>query len=297
MSETREQKGEGFPGQRIVVLPRPVVAAQLRSPLLAGLLPTDVGCFPSAAGHLRERERGAEQWIAIYCAAGRGWVEVASRRHCVEALDLLVLPPGVAHAYGADSDAPWTIHWFHALGSLMPAFVAELGVSREQPVVPLRADLTLLGLLDDVIDTLEHGYTPTQLLYAAHTVGHWLARAVWLRHQAGAVRPDPQQQITRSIEFMKQHLDRRLPVGDLARLAGLSASHYTMRFKAITGYSPMEYFIRLRLHRACQLLDTTSLSVKEIAAEVGYPDPLYFSRAFRTVMELAPSEYREVRKG
>ena len=49
------EKGEGFRGQRIVVLPRKVVAHALKHPLLASLLPTDVGYFPRARGHLRVR--------------------------------------------------------------------------------------------------------------------------------------------------------------------------------------------------------------------------------------------------
>jgi AraC-like DNA-binding protein len=59
----------------------------------------------------------------------------------------------------------------------------------------------------------------------------------------------------------------------------------------------MDYFIRLRMHKACQLLDTTSLNVKEIANSVGYEDPLYFSRVFKAVVELTPTQYRLINKG
>jgi transcriptional regulator GlxA family with amidase domain len=59
----------------------------------------------------------------------------------------------------------------------------------------------------------------------------------------------------------------------------------------------MDYFIRLRIHKACQLLDTTGLSVKEIARLTGYADALYFSRAFKTVVELSPAKYRQQHKG
>jgi len=83
----------------------------------------------------------------------------------------------------------------------------------------------------------------------------------------------------------------------LAGLAGLSRSQYTARFKAQTGYAPMDYFTRLRMHRACQLLDTTELTVKAVADELGYGDPLYFSRVFRLINEISPIAYRQHRKG
>ncbi|HEX7654848.1 MAG TPA: AraC family transcriptional regulator, partial [Verrucomicrobiae bacterium] len=70
---TRRQKGEGFPGQRIVVWPRSVIwQAQSRS-LLRGLMPTDAGYFPRAKGHVRRRSEPINQAIFLYCLRGRGW--------------------------------------------------------------------------------------------------------------------------------------------------------------------------------------------------------------------------------
>jgi len=83
----------------------------------------------------------------------------------------------------------------------------------------------------------------------------------------------------------------------LAAMANLSRSHYADLFRKQTGYAPMDYFIRMRMHRACQLLDTTELSIKAVATELGYEDPLYFTRAFRAVVEVAPTAYRRMRKG
>jgi transcriptional regulator GlxA family with amidase domain len=96
---------------------------------------------------------------------------------------------------------------------------------------------------------------------------------------------------------MKAHLSRPLRVATLAAMANRSESHYATLFCRQTGYPPIDYFIRLRIQRACQLLDSTTLSVKQVAAGAGYGDPLYFSRVFRTVMDMSPSQYRMQRKG
>jgi AraC-like DNA-binding protein len=63
-------------------------------------------------------------------------------------------------------------------------------------------------------------------------------------------------------------------------------------FKRWTGHQPIEYFIHLRMQQACWLFDSTSLNVKEVAAALGYDDPFYFSRTFKMVNQVAPSEYR-----
>lgn len=296
-SRADRQKGEGFPGQRIVVLPRAVIRDALSQPLLRGLLGTDIGFFPRAQGHRRVRLTGSEQTIFIYCTHGRGWCELDDSMVEIGSGDLLVIPAGSTHAYGATTKAPWTIHWFHAAGHDVPDFQRQLGINRANPSVRMGHDPRALGLFEEALDTLEHGYLPTQLLYASQTLRHFLARATWLVRHAPRDLPAAAQRITRSVEFMKENLDRPLRASTLAAVAGLSVSQFAARFREVTGYPPVDYFNRLRMHRACQWLDTSDLSVKEIANRLGYDDPLYFSRAFKAVMELAPSEYRRVRKG
>jgi transcriptional regulator GlxA family with amidase domain len=110
-------------------------------------------------------------------------------------------------------------------------------------------------------------------------------------------QPSVQQKIAQTITYMKQHLNQTLQLDALATIANLSRSRYVELFKHQSGYAPIDYFIRLRMHRACQLLDTTDLSVKAIAMQLGYEDPLYFSRQFRKVNEKSPIEYRKLRKG
>ena len=294
---TRQEKGEGFPGQRIVVLPRAVVARAGRHPLLNHVFPTDVGYFPRASGHLRERRAGVDQTIFIYCVKGAGWCQLAGQRHEVRAGELLVLPPDTRHVYGADEKRAWTIHWFHAKGGAIAAFRDELGVNVEQPIAWLGEDAQLLALFEEVLSVLEHGYAPLQLLHASHALAHLLASMVRRRRESWREEPDSHHKINRSIAYMKQHLDQPLRLAALAAVANLSRSQYTALFKEQTGYAPIDYFIRLRMHRACQLLDTTPSSVKAIAASLGYEDPLYFSRTFRAVNELSPQAYRRTRKG
>ncbi|MDW8311074.1 MAG: AraC family ligand binding domain-containing protein, partial [Verrucomicrobiales bacterium] len=284
----QRQKGEGFPGQRIVVLPRPVILLARERPVLRGLLPTDVGYFPRARGHFRERPRGADQAIFIHCARGAGWCEMAGERHLIQPGEVLVIPPATGHAYGADTQKPWSIHWFHAQGALVADYLAELQVTRHRPVLYLGNDPRWLALFEEVLDTLEHGYAQHQLLLASHALAHLLAVMVRHRHVSWREQPDAAQRVMQTIAYMKQHLNRALSLDALAVLAGLSRSRYTALFKEHTGFAPIDYLNRLRMHRACQLLDTTELSVKTIAAQLGYEDPLYFSRLFRLVNDASP---------
>jgi transcriptional regulator GlxA family with amidase domain len=103
----------------------------------------------------------------------------------------------------------------------------------------------------------------------------------------------PAEKIEQTISYMMTHLDRPLQISTLAAMACVSPSHFFALFKRRTGCAPMDYFTRLRMERACLLLDTTNRSVKEVAATLGYEDPFYFSRVFKSVNQLAPTDYRQ----
>jgi AraC-like DNA-binding protein len=288
---------DGFSGQRIVVLPPSVARRAAAEPLFAGLLPTDIGWYPAARGHHRSRPAGAAETIFIHCLAGAGWCDLGGRRHPVGPGDLLALPPGPAHAYGADPRRPWSIRWFHLLGADLPALRGELGLDPDRPVRPLADDATLALLFDDALSVLALGYALPHLLRASRALAHYLAHAAWLARHAPVTAPDARVRVTRCTDYMRLHLDRPLRLPELAALAHWSPSHFKARFREYTGYGCIDYFIRLRIHAACQLLDTTALDIQTIAARVGYADPLWFSKAFKNVTGLAPSAYRRQHKG
>jgi AraC-like DNA-binding protein len=115
--------------------------------------------------------------------------------------------------------------------------------------------------------------------------------------QTGSCESEAVRKIEQSIAYMLGHLDESLQVATLAARANISPSHYFALFKRQTGCAPIDCFIRLRMQHACRLLDETQLSVKEVAATLGYNDPFYFSRIFKSVNRVAPSEYRLLKNG
>ncbi len=94
------------------------------------------------------------------------------------------------------------------------------------------------------------------------------------------------------IAFMMQNLSNPMSVGRLSQMAGVSPSTFFALFRSATGFSPNDYFTRARMQRAGELLQTGNLSVKEVAAMMGYDDPFYFSRRFKSAHGVAPLEYR-----
>jgi len=92
-----------------------------------------------------------------------------------------------------------------------------------------------------------------------------------------------------------RHPERALDLGEWQWLNGMSESVFRREWQRLTSLSPLRYQQRARHGSACRLLVETDRSIGEIAMEVGYDDPLYFSRMFRKLAGCSPREYRRKR--
>ena len=118
VSFAADMKGlkDGFTGARSIVLPQMIVEMEERDPLVSSLYITDIGYYPHAVGHHRERREGIDQHVLIYCVEGAGRYRLDGRSYDVHSGEYFILPAGHPHAYTADDDNPWTIYWIHFKG-------------------------------------------------------------------------------------------------------------------------------------------------------------------------------------
>jgi|ERR1044071_2643941 AraC family transcriptional regulator len=122
-----------------------------------------------------------------------------------------------------------------------------------------------------------------------------------LRHHSNVRRSDElelsrvglvDRRIRRAIELMHAHMNRDLPLEEIAAAAFLSPFHFARLFKKLTGASPHAYLATLRVARAQALLAETDLSISVVSERVGYSSPSHFTKAFRQATGLAPRAYR-----
>jgi AraC-like DNA-binding protein len=292
------RKSDGFAGQHMVVLPEPLRKAARAHPLLRGLHVTDAGYFPSAEGHLVERPTGAPTTLVIQCLRGTGWFTLDGERREMTQGHLAWLPAAQSHEYGATESEPWTIAWAHFSGAEVPAWRELLGTNRSGggTLLKLPGDrLDEVGL-DRVYAELERGFAPHHQVAAAAALRQSLSIAAQLDIEPRGAR-SADDRVVASIEMLRRDWMRPHRLEELATSAGVSITHYSGLFRRHTGFAPIDFLIRLRVQQSCRLLDTTAMSVSDIANRVGYEDPYYFTRCFRRVMGCAPRQYRRIQKG
>jgi AraC-like DNA-binding protein len=207
--------------------------------------------------------------------------------------DLLVLPIGEPHAYGSSAIRPWTIHWFHAVGDDVHNVLRELEIDLEHPVAHLGRSPELVGLFEELAREMAAGCAPRDLLYASQLLTHLLGVMIRLRSTARDHRPDARSRVLQTIAHLRNRPQLTLSTDEAASMADLSVSQFSALFRELTGESPKHFATRIKMLRARQLLADTGRTVQRISSELGFSDPLYFSRLFRSVNKISPSEFRK----
>jgi len=256
---------------------------------------TDIGYYPKARHHFRKRKSGADQHILIYCSKGRGRVEIETTVYQVEAEEFVIIPVKTAHSYEADDEDPWTIHWVHFTGTIAGSIVEAQQKQSGSHKGTISNSEKITSLFNEMYTLLERGYSMDNLLYTNMCFWHFLTLFIFNEKFSSPDQPPEQDPSDVAIDFMSKHVDQVLTLEQIARQVNFSASHFSYIFKKKTGYAPMEYFNHLKVQKACQYLLFTNLRVKEIAQNLGFDDPYYFSRLFAKVMGISPALYREKR--
>lgn len=93
------------------------------------------------------------------------------------------------------------------------------------------------------------------------------------------------------IDYMRRNINRTITLDQLSGISGLSRFYLSKAFKEITGYPVIAYFNKMKIDKAKELIVEGNKKVKEVAYELGYANEFYFSRTFKRIEGISPSEF------
>lgn len=290
-STTPEKKKEGFLGQQMIVLPPDSLKKLKTNLLIRDFYLTAIGFYPHAEYHDRKREFGSSEHILLYCTEGEGDVHLDGRDLKLKPNHYIIIPPHVAHHYKSSIKNPWSIFWVHFSGKNASILYERCYDKKEATVNFIPYDELKLKIFIAIIQLLEFGFEKSSLELANINLKYFLSSFIY--------EPKPLAQISgrstvqNSIEFMKENLKDSFKIEDFAARENLSVSRFSEVFRKETGYPPIHYFIKMKIHKSCQFLYFTDMNIKEICLKVGFTDQYYFSRIFKKIMGVPPSKYKE----
>lgn len=281
-----------FPDMRMIHLAANLRDKALNEPILKDLLCTRLGFQGPSVAHYIPRPLGSYDHILIFCTEGCGWLEINGEEWPVNKNDAFLIPQHIPHIYGADPDNPWSNYWVHFQGRQAAAFARLINPAGGSPIIHLPHHEEIVACIEQLYQYMSNVHTTSTLVAGSGALSQLLA-LIQLRMRAAAVKyRTAEENIDNVVDFMHRNLGEKLSLKDLANIAGMSPNHFGVLFRKRYENTPIDYFNRLKIQKASELLTTTNLRISEVGEMLGICDPYYFSRLFKRIMGVSPRAYR-----
>ena len=302
------QEGNDFTKDFYFDIPSVFLAQYTRNPLSEYLIVTSIGYYSKAKYHNCSRKDGVNEAVFIYCSEGYGSFSVNNNdNQIVSPNQMFFLPPDVPHSYIASYHDPWTIYWMSVKGRFFDSFNANwssrqdvscAGFPGQLITIPDMIGANIKDIFKECFSILEMPYQWEDFYYLcqlAATIISLIPRAS--NHSASRLSASGKHGIEAAISYMRSNLKKTITLNNLAASANFSTSYLDHLFREYSGYSPVEYFLRMKIQAAAKDVIFSDLPIREIAEAYGIDDPYYFSRLFKKITGLSPAQYRKSPKG
>lgn len=216
--------------------------------------------------------------------------------HHIDAGNGFLIEPGLVNTYSADAKEPWEYIWVEFGGLRAKESMELAGLSHKSPVFhPIQPEYgikvleQMRAMLDSPNDAslelIGHLY-----LFISKLINYSSSRK---KSQGGNLS---EFYVREAVAYIEHNYANSITIEELAGKCRLNRSYFGKIFKKVLGQSPQDFLIHYRMAKAADALIIGEQSIGEIGASVGYPNLLHFSRAFKNVYDMPPSEYRKKNK-
>ena len=240
------------------------------------------------------RPKGRKDYQLLYIAAGQGHFFINGQERVVSAGNIIVYLPGQPQEYVYYKDDKTDVYWVHFTGSDVEKIIDYYNIRLPENIIYIGTSPDYQWLFGRIIQEMQLCRPRFEELISL------LLRNIFIlisRNLIGANRADNslENEVELAMHYFRENYRSEVNVEDYALSRGLSASNFYRVFKQISGSTPLQYILKLRLSNTQNLLENSNLTIAEIASAVGYENSLYFSRLFHKHIGVSPSEYRKMR--
>lgn len=255
-------------------------------------MPFAMECFGISYcdGSYSMERTSAHLTVIEYVISGTGTVESPRGTFHPKAGDTYLLCANEPHKYYADPKYPWVKIWVNLQGKLITPILNAYGLTHSMYLPKLDTyefiqRIHAIASPDDIdVD---------EAMDECCKVFLELCQYIRNNLNAGELEKPVPRNISLLKEYLDVHLEERLTLEKCSEITYLSVSQTIRRFRSAYGMTPYEYLNQRRINTAKQLLQNSTLSIEEIAAQTGFPDHNYFSKYFKKKVGVSPSKFRK----
>ncbi|MBR3895173.1 MAG: AraC family transcriptional regulator [Clostridia bacterium] len=253
-------------------------------------LPLLVNCMGSFFGlsrFLTDNAEGRLDYYLLYVVQGKLHMCFPDGERELTPGNFVIIPPQTRYRYAYPGGGEISYFWVHFTGAQVDSILKEYALSLYPALHKIEEDGSVGRKFRNLFDSFSQ-----QDAFRDREMGILFERLLIFLARRVANGGRNTQLLAASLQLLHSSYHEDLRVPTLANAENLSVSRYNAVFRQQLGISPVEYLTRIRMSSACELLETTDLSVKEIGAMVGYADSHFFSRVFRARLGVSPKAYR-----
>ncbi len=238
------------------------------------------------------RPGGRVDYQLLYVAGGKAHFYIDGEDRVLTAGNMALYRPGQEQDYVYYGEDQPEIFWVHFTGAEVEKLLARYGIT--ESCFSCGSSEICAQLFQQMIRELKTCRPEFEEVLAM------ALRQILIQVRRGsepgskAAEPKLRGEMERAMQYFHEHYMEHIGIEEYARSRGMSVSWFLRCFKQYSRQSPMQYITAVRLNNAVNLLENTNYNVAEVAAMTGYENPLYFSRIFRKVKGISPSQYRKM---
>jgi AraC-like DNA-binding protein len=235
-----------------------------------------------------------QEFQIIYITRGKGIFESkeVGKEH-VEEGTIFLLFPGVWHRYKPSPKTGWTEHWI-SFNGIQPRRLRKFNIiSPDRAVLKIGLDERIIKLYKQILEHIESESIGFKETIAALT-NQILAQVNAIDKSINLNGNEIKTTLQKAEVYMIDRLDQQINFDALSHELGVGYSWFRKTFHDYTGFSPKQYFLKLKLEKAKELLLNTPLSIKEISVMTGFESQYYFSKFFKKRIGVSPIQLRKI---
>ncbi|AZN40020.1 AraC family transcriptional regulator [Paenibacillus albus] len=239
-------------------------------------------------------------YLMHHILAGTGTFSYAGTEHELQAGQSFLIHPDQLISYASSEDNPWRYRWIAFEGTRAAGLVAGAGLDSAVPIIDNGTN-PRIGVLFHSIQRAFRLGGPSASLRASgylHLLFAEFGAAQQGENRASEQQGSDSEALTNQmIRYMSTQYAEPISIENMAETLGYNRAYLSRMFKQQTGITPVTFLLKLRIDKAHLLLrERLELTIEQIAASVGFQDPLYFSKQFRRFYGQSPTAYREAMK-